>query len=480
MRRSHFVLIEKACFGFKKGKPRHAFSVSIRNEKNSLLLEKEVKYMHDTYEQTLEYLLNIPKFAAKTTKENLLLLLERLGNPHTKKKAIHVAGTNGKGSTCAFMSQILLEEGFHVGLFTSPHLIDLEERFQIDGKNVKREIFLECFKKFKEAQDVHIQEGNPHVSFFEAVFIIGTLIFQESDVDYVIYETGLGGRLDATNVLLPEVCVITSIGLDHMQILGNTIEEIAAEKAGIIKESVPVIYLSNTKASETIHKKAVEKKAKEIKFSKEFIKIQKKDEKYIDFCFQNGYIKYVDLKLKTCAEYQVENASLAILAIHQLIPTVSERAIRQGVNKMRWSCRMEEVLPEIYIDGAHNEPAIRRFIETVKEQKKEKSLLFAVVKDKDYKAMIQLLVQSSVFQNVFITFIGGERGVNSEQIGKQFLQAGQKNVSVIHNSKEAFKCARRWQQQEKNRVLYCAGSLYLAGELYEQIKKEREKSNDQF
>lgn len=472
--------MKKRVFDLKKKiKTRFLFIVHRSSNRSRMYNEKkEVSIMNDTYEQAIEYLLNIPKFAAKTTRENVLSLLERLGNPHKSKKSIHVAGTNGKGSTCAFISQILLEEGFHIGLFTSPHLIDLEERFQIDGKPVDRRVFVECFEQFKKAQDIHVQEGKSHVSFFEAIFVIGALIFQRSHVDYVIYETGLGGRLDATNVLEPEICIITSIGFDHMQILGNTIEAIAAEKAGIIKENTPVVYLADTDATKTIHEKAVEKKAKEIKLSKEFIKIQKKVEKYIDFCFHNSYIKYVNLKLETCADYQVENASLAILAVHELIPNLSKKAIYDGIYKMKWSCRMEEVLPEVYIDGAHNEPAIRRFLETMKEQEKEKALLFAVVKEKDYKKMIQLLAQSQMFQTVFVTSVGGERSLDGEQMKAHFLEAKQKNVTIIPNSKEAFISARLWQNKEKNRVLYCIGSLYLAGELYEYIKEERGKFHD--
>lgn len=452
-------------------------------KKNTLLpvyREKEGEIMNNTYtyQEAVNYLLSIPKFASKTTKENLIALLGKLGNPHLKKKTIHVAGTNGKGSTCAFLGQILLEEGFHVGMFTSPHLVELEERFQIDRNNVEKEVFLNCFERFKMAQDQHTTEGNPHVSFFEAIFVIGTLIFEHSSVDYVIYETGLGGRLDATNVLMPELTIITSIGFDHMQFLGKTIEEIAAEKAGIIKEKIPVIYLGDVQSTDTIHKKAMEKRTKEIKLSKESIKIQKKDEKYIDFCLQNSYIKYVDLKLKTCAEYQVENAALAVLAVHELVPSISEKSIRDGLQKMKWSCRMEEVLPGIYIDGAHNEPAIKRFMEVVKEQQKEKALLFAVVKDKDYEKMIQLLAKDLVFETVFLTLIEGNRGANVEQIAYQFQKAGQDQIQMIPNSKDAFAYARTWQLEKENRIVYCVGSLYLAGELYEIIKQEREEHND--
>ncbi len=427
--------------------------------------------MQYTYEQAVDYLLNIPKFAKKTTKDNLLSLLKKLGDPQKKKPAIHVAGTNGKGSTCAYMNSILLKAGFHTGLFTSPHLVDLEERFRLDGEVVAREEFLCCFHLFKQAMDAHVKEGNAHLSFFEAVFVIGALIFSRAPIDYAIYETGLGGRLDATNVLIPRLTVITSIGRDHMQFLGDTIEQIAEEKAGIIKEGVPVVYLANTEASAVISRKAVEKCAKEIKLSKEFIKFLKKDQKHIDFCFNTRYIRYDSLTIDTCAEYQMENASLAILAIHELIPTVKSEVVREGIKAMKWSCRMEEIMDGVYIDGAHNEPAVMRLMETVKQNKAESALLFAVVQDKDYKKMIELLSKDNIFSKVIVTSVDEARSSNEERIKEQFLLEGQHNVCAKKKSKEAFQIGLAWKKEKENRMLYCAGSLYLAGELCKELKK---------
>ncbi|HCO29753.1 MAG TPA: bifunctional folylpolyglutamate synthase/dihydrofolate synthase, partial [Lachnospiraceae bacterium] len=168
------------------------------------------------------------------------------------------------------------------------------------------------------AMDQLVEEGYPHVSFFEGIFVIATLIFERhKEITYVIYETGLGGRLDATNVLQPVITVITSIGKDHMQYLGNTILEIAGEKAGIIKENTPVVYLGDQESSSIILERAVEKNAKAIVLSKEMIKILKKNQKAIDFSMKNRYIRYDSLTIDTCAEYQVENAGLAILALFE-------------------------------------------------------------------------------------------------------------------------------------------------------------------
>ena len=477
--------MEKACF--ETG--RHAFSIKVITGRWNILyrpyhwrkkihreIEDKMKQKKiTTYEEAVAYLLSIPKFAKKTTKENLLHLLNELGNPHLEKKAIHVAGTNGKGSTCAYMNSILMAKGIHVGMFTSPHLVSLEERFQIDGVPVQKEEFLQCFFEFYNAMEKLMEQGCPHVSFFEGVFVIATLIFKRhKEIDYVIYETGLGGRLDATNVLQPELVVITSIGYDHMQYLGNTIEEIAAEKAGIIKEHTPVIYLESFDSSPVIVRKAVEHHAKHLALSKESIKIHKKNQKAIDFCLENRYIRYDSLTIDTCAEYQVENAGLAILALTELCPDLTKEEVEQGLKQMKWPCRMEEVMEDVYIDGAHNEPAIERFLETVKSNGKEAGLLFSVVADKNYETMIKQLTEQSLFSYVIVTSIQGERGEDASFLAKQFLGMGQEEVEVISESEAAFSKAIAWKQEKENRILYCAGSLYLAGELKKRIREEKE------
>ena len=182
------------------------------------------------YEDIIRYIADIPKFTTKHPLEHTREFIRRLGNPCQDRKVIHVAGTNGKGSVCAFMQAILLCEGKHVGLFTSPHLVKINERIQIDGVPVTDEEFVAGFTRVKEVVDKMGEEGIPHPSYFEFLYGIGMVIFEEKEVEYLILETGLGGRLDATNSFeRPVMTVITSIGMDHMGILGNTIEEIAGE-----------------------------------------------------------------------------------------------------------------------------------------------------------------------------------------------------------------------------------------------------------
>lgn len=208
------------------------------------------------YKEAVEYLLNIPKFVKKTDKDTIDEVLKRFGNPQDKMKVIHIAGTNGKGSTCAFLNSILLAAGKSVGMFTSPHLVKINERIKINGIDVSDDEFLEAFKRLKKVLDEMQNEGFMHLSFFEMLFVLAVLLFENQKLEYAILETGLGGRLDATNIVKhPEVSIITTISMDHMEILGDTIEQIAAEKAGIIKKGVPVVYFGeNEKVADIIEK----------------------------------------------------------------------------------------------------------------------------------------------------------------------------------------------------------------------------------
>lgn len=195
------------------------------------------------YQEAVEYILDVPRFTKKNPMENTKRLMEILGNPQDKIKTIHIAGTNGKGSTSAFINSILREAGYKCGMFTSPHLENIRERFRINGEMIGEEAFLEFFIEVKRAIEQMKEEGFAHPTFFECIFAIGVLSFYKNQVDYAIVEVGMGGLTDTTNCIAkPEISVITSIGLDHTQFLGDTIELIAKEKAGIIRKNVPVVF----------------------------------------------------------------------------------------------------------------------------------------------------------------------------------------------------------------------------------------------
>lgn len=320
------------------------------------------------YEEAVAYIEETPKFTTKNKLEHTKECLRRLGNPQKQFQVVHVAGTNGKGSTCAFLTSVFREAGYSCGLFTSPHLVVINERFQINEKNIDNDTFLRAFEKVKKLADELVAEGSYHPTYFEFLFLMGMVIFADANVDYVILETGLGGRLDATTAVEePSACVITSISFDHMQYLGNTIEAIAGEKAGIIVPGVPVIYDGNNPAAAgVIRARAQELGSPYFEVKREDTKIIRNTRAGIDFSYENEYYGNTVFTLPFIAEYQVMNSSLALKTIEVLKDQVKipVEAVRKGLLETRWQGRMETVLPGVIVDGAHNEDGVEKFVET--------------------------------------------------------------------------------------------------------------------
>ena len=235
------------------------------------------------YTEAVRFFDEIPYFSKDPSNDNLAKVLERLGNPERGMKFFHVAGTNGKGSVCAFLDSILRKGGYKTALFTSPHLVKINERIKIDGRDISDDDFAYYLEKVQEV----VEEP---LSFFEYLFLMALLYFSRENADYCILETGLGGTYDSTNVVTPEISVITSIGLDHMKILGDTLEKIACEKAGIIKPGKPVVYMQqDSSVNQVIEEKAVKNRSKIIRLSKEDIKIHEIGQKGIAFLLESGY-----------------------------------------------------------------------------------------------------------------------------------------------------------------------------------------------
>ncbi len=422
------------------------------------------------YEKTVDYILNIPMFAKKMGHENLSALLDRLGHPEEMPHIIHVAGTNGKGSTCKALSAILMKDGYKVGLFTSPHLVSINERIQINGVQISDEDFVDCFEKVKKEFDIH-------PSFFEVIFAMAAVYFKEKQVDYVIYETGMGGRLDATNVVKPELTIITSVSYDHMEYLGNTIEEIASEKAGIIKTGVPVLYFKRDDVSAGIIEDAAKSLTSNVvSVEKSEYIINLLEDKSIDFSLHNRYYSYDHLKIRRTSLYQVENACLAVAAYGMLMgDDISENAIRLGLQDFYWEGRMDEVLPGVYVDGAHNEEAICSFTQTLKKLhgNVEKILVFAAVKDKDYKTMIKRLTEDIAFDKIIVTNVSGSRRASLDSIAGLFEKTTGEVVERYETIPEAMDRAMLLKSESENRNIYCVGSLYLVGGIKEWIAHGR-------
>lgn len=436
------------------------------------------KQIITTFEEAVDYLYATPKFTTKNSIEDTQKYLHRLGDPDKKLRIIHVAGTNGKGSVCAYMRYILTEAGYRTAVFTSPHLVDVRERFLVDGEMISKEAFLAAFLEIYNSLDwENLEKGEGyHPTFFEYLFFMAMLIFPKENVDYCILETGLGGRLDATNAVSEkELSVITRISLDHVEYLGDTVEQIAAEKAGIIHAGAPVVFTNGEeKSTRVILRQAAKCGVSDYAVSKSdytFLKIHNKN---IAFSLQSEYYGYVRLNLNTIARYQMENAALAVRAIEVLDrgQTITEEHIVKGVEKCMWQGRMEEVLPDVYVDGAHNEDGIRAFLDTVREDGFEgvRTLLFSVVSDKDYEHMIEMLARANLFEQIAIAHMNTGRATTLETMSALFARYPQVNYSVYEDVKGAFR--ELLDRQMPDERIYIAGSLYLVGEIKESLEDD--------
>lgn len=416
-----------------------------------------------TYSEMERELNEIPKFGAKASLSNLSAYLELANHPERNLRVIHIAGTNGKGSVSAYIDSILRQAGYMTALFTSPHLIKINERFRINFKECSDEELINVWCSVKDYMVKGEEKGLQSLTFFEILFFMGMLIFSQKAVDYCILETGLGGRLDATVLSNPVLSVITSISYDHTEILGDTIEKIAAEKAGIIKEGIPVVAIDEENgAFSVIERTAKEKNAPVYGLKSQELTILKKCENTIDFSINSRYYKISNLKVKSYASYQVQNAALAVLAVKVLLPEVSQDVIREGIVKMYWPGRMEEIAENVYVDGAHNPGAVHQIYNSLTDSDKEWLLLFAVCSDKDYSEMIRVLGRLP-WKRIYITKIDSARGADTAAVKQCFKEetAGCP-IYEYDNARTAFETALKDREYEN---LLCLGSLYLAGEI---------------
>lgn len=450
-----------------------------------------------SYDEIVTYIYNIPKFTKKRTMAETKSLMDFFGNPQEKFTYIHIAGTNGKGSVSAMLENCIRACGHKTGLFTSPHLVKINERICIDNEMISDEDFVALFNEVKAKIDDYIRQGGTHPTFFEMLYLMAMIWFEKCGIEYAIVETGLGGRLDATNVIVhPALTIITSIGFDHMQYLGTTIPEIAGEKAGIIKAGVPVIYDDiNAEASKVIRAKALEMHAPAIPVSG---KNRCQEELFEDGCtyiwqafasntvpnvatnneseanheeHQESVTCQLPITLYMLGTYQLQNSAIAVMAMYQLYKNkkkfVHQRffeAVRQGIAQTRWAGRMEKVTDNLYIDGAHNDAGIRALTDTLKKRFENEDiyLLFAVAEDKDYTDMIKDLCTLPYLQGVVVTVLDNERRTDMNTVAKIFKENGHALVKCSYNIKEALEMA---QEMAASHVLCCCGSLYLAGSI---------------
>ena len=414
----------------------------------------------------LEDLYSLQRLGIKVGLEHTIQLLEEIGNPHKKLRLVHIAGTNGKGSTCSILSRILIDHGFKVGLYTSPHLKKFNERIQINGCQISDDYIASFFN------DNRAKINKIEATFFETTTAMAFNYFNDQVVDYAIIETGLGGRLDSTNVIIPKICGITSISLDHMEILGDTIEKIAAEKAGIIKEGIPIVtFEQKPTVIEILMKEANKKKSNLNIIADDEINIIKSDIKETLFNYSG-----LKIKLPLIGGHQVKNCVVAIKIARMLLSsTFNGSKVENSVANIKWPGRLELIKNKnMYYDVAHNYEGIREMVKAVsiKEHDKKFVGLFAIKSDKNIDEIWDLIKNN--FEIIILCHdVSGyllkstvlEKTLNSHNINCKSVPSVKKGIEILEGYGD-------------NYIKLIFGSHYIAEEVYGAVGKHFDTTNN--
>jgi dihydrofolate synthase/folylpolyglutamate synthase len=408
-------------------------------------------------ETSLKKLFSLHTFGIKLGLENTIKFLEHLGNPQNFLKTIHVAGSNGKGSTSSFIASILQESGYKIGLYTSPHFVKFNERIVINGTQIDNEYIAGFVADYENYIDEH------QLTFFEVTTALAFKYFLEKKTDYCVIETGLGGRLDATNVLNPLAVVITTISLEHTNVLGNTITQIASEKAEIIKNRSRVFTgILKTDAREVVEQKCKETKSQLFQL-KDFIMFNEKD---FNLFGDEKFILEINPPLK--GKYQKLNAALAALTISKTFPNVRKENYLLGISNVVRNTGLQGRFeyfhrkPDIIFDSAHNPEGIENFLSEFNKESllySKKTLIFGAMRDKAIGDMLKML--SVYFDQIFITGINYERAASREEISKE-CQRLKINCLQVQRPEEF---VLQFKNKVENVCLVVLGSMYLLGEI---------------
>jgi dihydrofolate synthase/folylpolyglutamate synthase len=421
------------------------------------------------YEQALAYINDKDKYGSRLGLDSIGTLLGYLDDPHNDLKYIHIAGTNGKGSTSAYIAQMLKTAGYRVGLYTSPYLERFTERIQINDCDIPKDDLARITDIVKVAADKMVDDGIEHPTTFEIVTAIAFVHFKEEDVDYVVLEVGLGGRFDSTNIIQTSLAsIITTIDYDHTEILGNTLSEIAYQKAGIIKENgLVILYPQNPEAEVTILKVAQEKNARVVKVS--FDKIDIISQTYLEsvFNFKIGEYNFKDIVISMISEYQIYNAATAITAVLELeklgLLSITEKELKEGLYKTKWKGRLEVIKydPIFLIDGAHNLQGINQLVKAIKLFPYKRLVVgVGVLKDKDFSHMIEKI--SLLASEVVVTEVNMPRKLDAKTLANEISKYN-KNVHIEKDIKNAILKTIELASSD-DMIVFC-GSLYLIGEV---------------
>jgi len=421
-----------------------------------------------TCQEAIQYIHSFPWHGNKPGLERITALLDAMGNPQKSVRCIHVAGTNGKGSVCAMLDSILRAAGYRTGLFTSPYIRNFRERIRVDGNMIGEDELAEITESIKPYAEALDEKPN----VFELITAIGFECFRRHGIDIVVLEVGLGGRLDPTNVIEnPLLSIITGIDFDHTEQLGNTLQAIAAEKAGIIKEGRPCLFGGNEgSASRTVRSIAALRHAPFHTVDRSDYRVTETTLDGTVFDFQN----YIGLHLPLLGSYQPYNAAIVLTALgilEQEGVNGSEEALRQGLREVRWPARFELLSrdPIIICDGGHNPQGISAAVKSLQtyfpEQKAR--ILTAVMADKDYDEMIELL--RPVVAHAYTVNLGNPRALPAEAYAKD-LNSHNIDATAYESVRDALACAIDDCRREGTPLL-CLGSLYLYNAVLDALGK---------
>ncbi|MCP4023985.1 MAG: bifunctional folylpolyglutamate synthase/dihydrofolate synthase [Desulfobacteraceae bacterium] len=422
------------------------------------------------YEECLDKIYKLGRFGIKLELDTILNILRLLNNPHKNYKTVHIAGTNGKGSTATYIASMLQNAGFKTGIYTSPHLIRFNERICVNGQEILDEDVVNAYEAV-HAVDI----GKRKATFFEIATAMSFYHFAKQNVDWAVMETGMGGRCDATNIIRPEVSVITNLSIEHTDYLGNTIKALAREKGGIIKPNVPLVTgVSQPSALKVIQKITKEKKADLFLFKNDF-SIRKNPGKE-SYSYKGIKTRVNNLAIPLPGDHQKENASLAIAACELIFKkrgeTLSSDMIKQGLGSAKWPGRLENVMekPLVIIDGAHNKKAAQVLGKHLKKTLNGKTLtlVIGILDDKPYEEMLKSLIPCA--DNIIITKAKIERSLEPSVLKKSVEKMGKKKVHIIEDVKEAVDHALSCTPE--NGAICIAGSLYVAGEAKEKFDND--------
>ncbi|MDI6800925.1 MAG: folylpolyglutamate synthase/dihydrofolate synthase family protein [Thermodesulfovibrionales bacterium] len=439
--------------------------------------------MHSAnYYDAVNYLYGLQKYGIKLGLKKTEDILSKIGNPHKNLLSVHVAGTNGKGSVSAMIASILMAQGFKVGLFTSPHLVSFTERIRINNKQISESEVVSLTNEIRfEIRNSKFEIPEP--TFFEFVTAMAFLYFVRNKIDWAVIETGMGGRLDATNVITPAVSVITRIGYDHKEFLGETLSDIAKEKAGIIKRGIPVVSAQQEqKAEDVIFTKAKEENSPIVAYGKDFKGILKSsDINGIGFDYHDPELITHDSKLENLfvplpGEHQLFNACIAIKAAMLALMQNTEyeirnlKLIREGLASTKWHGRLEIVKnePLIMIDGAHNPEAANALSDFIRKHLGDRRiiLIIGIMSDKDIDGILRPLL--SLASDVIFTTPDYGRAASPEKLSEYAASLGYCS-KVTGSVKEAIDTAIKISDESSHSLILITGSFYTIGEAMETL-----------